>query len=386
MYPPPVGPDLTREQARELDDTFLSSDPFGYFKSRIASLLAWLETAPQGQPLATPTRDSRWGEFNRFLQRPALSGPFREVDIESQVAADALIVRHQAAETLARFAWTRINPAAGEVPCLWAELENGPAATGELLIQLSRAGKDHDAGERFFELVTPPAERQATRTNPAVVEAANVFAEWLAYACEQLVSRQDIDLYAAHNKLKHGLAVRARADLRVGFSTSSPLGADQDRFDVPVSSFDSHEIIDIFDQPVLESLTRGPKVDGQPQGLELTMIRLHPAAILAEAYMLAWTHAAMFHVAAVEHFAGRGDLEDYQRPPAYPGLPLGGGPKPEHIEHHTPLGMRFPLTTPPGGGPTRRPPGIGFRDGLHTDFRIFDFDYGGRRRGRIVDE
>ncbi len=40
MYPPPDGQDLTEEQALELDDTFLASDPFQYFTSRIASLLS----------------------------------------------------------------------------------------------------------------------------------------------------------------------------------------------------------------------------------------------------------------------------------------------------------------------------------------------------------
>ena len=33
MYPPPAGMDLTLEQALELDDTFLSLDPFEYFRS-----------------------------------------------------------------------------------------------------------------------------------------------------------------------------------------------------------------------------------------------------------------------------------------------------------------------------------------------------------------
>src|SRR5680860_1136072 len=46
MYPPPDLQDLTEEQALELDDTFLASDPFQYFSSRISSLLAWHESAP----------------------------------------------------------------------------------------------------------------------------------------------------------------------------------------------------------------------------------------------------------------------------------------------------------------------------------------------------
>jgi hypothetical protein len=56
MYPPPSGTELTVDQAREPDDT-LSSDPFQYFRSRIASLMAWQETAPVGdRPLSEAAR------------------------------------------------------------------------------------------------------------------------------------------------------------------------------------------------------------------------------------------------------------------------------------------------------------------------------------------
>jgi hypothetical protein len=60
----------------------------------------------------------------------------------------------------------------------------------------------------------------------------------------------------------------------------------------------------------LASLAQGPRVGGHRQGLELTQLRLKASAILAEAFMLAMTQAAMFHVAAAEHFVDRDDLED----------------------------------------------------------------------------
>ena len=44
MYPSPSGSDLTVEQAQKLDDTFLSSDPFGYFNARIEMMLRWAES------------------------------------------------------------------------------------------------------------------------------------------------------------------------------------------------------------------------------------------------------------------------------------------------------------------------------------------------------
>src|SRR5680860_1774109 len=75
MYPPPDGQDLTEEQALELDDTFLASDPFQYFSSRIASLLAWHESAPVSDaPLPEPEPASIRADFHQYLQRPAADG------------------------------------------------------------------------------------------------------------------------------------------------------------------------------------------------------------------------------------------------------------------------------------------------------------------------
>jgi hypothetical protein len=75
MYPPPVGPLLTEEQAQELDDTFLSSDPFQYFRSRIASLLAWQESAPVADaPMSTAPHGSIRAEFNA-ANRPQADAP-----------------------------------------------------------------------------------------------------------------------------------------------------------------------------------------------------------------------------------------------------------------------------------------------------------------------
>jgi len=99
-------------------------------------------------------------------------------------------------------------------------------------------------------------------------------------------------------------------------------------------------------------------------------------AVLAEAYMIAWTHGAMFHVAAARHFEGRAELRDNLRAPAHPGYPVGG-PHPNHISSKAPIGMRFPLTMPPGGGPAQRPAGISFRDTfiplIFTGSAIHDF-------------
>ncbi len=376
-YPPPTGQVLTVDQARELDDTFLASDPFQYFTSRIASLLAWHESAPTADaPLPEAEPGSIRAEFNAYLQRPAVDGAFKVLDVHAQVAADALAVRHHAAEALLRLACARLapSPPAG-APCLWAEIASGPTQIADVIERLNTSSEEPDPGEKLLRALVEPGALQTARSSPEIVDACNVFLDWIGYAAA-LLSPAEIDLQAGHNKVKHGLAVRARSDLRVTFLTTPP----NEDGTVPVSAFTGPDAIDIFDQPVLELLARGPKVDGHRQGLEITQLRLKPSALLADAYMLAMAHRALFHVAAVEHFAGREDLREHQVPPRFPGYPVGG-PRPKNIDAKSPLGMRFPLTTPPGGGPVMREAGIGFR----SRFQIIDVDYANRSSGRVVD-
>jgi hypothetical protein len=376
MYPPPDGQDLTQEQAMELDDTFLASDPFQYFRSRIASLLVWQERAPMSDaPLPGPDPGSIRAEVNQYLQRPVADGPFNVLDVHAQVAADALAARHHAAEALLRFACARLAPAAAGAPCLWAEIATGPTQIADVIERLNARARDAEWGERMFCAFVEPGRREMARRSPEIVDACNVFVEWLGYAAA-LLSPAAINLQAGHNKIKHGLAVRARSDMRVTFVTTPP----QPDGSIPLSAFTGPGAVDIFDQPVLESLARGPKVDGHPQGLEITQLRLKPSALLAETYMLAMTHGALFHVAAAEHFAGRENLREYQAPPPFPGYPVGG-PRPAHIDARAPVGMRFPVTMPPGGGQIRREAGIGFRD----RFLTLHIDHANHTSGRIVD-
>lgn len=377
MYPPPAGQDLTEVQALGLDDTFLVSDPFQYFSSRITSLLTWHAGAPASDtPLPEPAPGSIRAEFNQYLQRPAADGPFKDLDVHAQVAADALAVRHHVAEALLRLACARLAPFAGPgVRCLWVEIASGPTQIAEVIEHLNASAQEADPGERMLRALVEPERLQTARSNPEIVDACNVFVEWLCYAA-RLLSPNEIDLQAGHNKVKHGLAVRARSDMRITVMATPP-NADGS---VPLSAFTGPDAIDIFDQPVLEFIGRGSKVDGHRQGLEITQLRLKPSALLAEAYMLAMAHGALFHVAAVEHFADRDDLREDQVPPQFPGYPAGG-PRPKNIDAHAPLGMRFPLTTPPGGGQVRREAGIGFCD----RFQILDIDHANRSSGHVVD-
>lgn len=354
----------------------MASDPFEYFRSRISSLLMWQETAPVADdPLPEADPGSIRGQFNGYLQRPAADAPLRELDVHAQVAADAFAVRHHAAEALLRLACARLAPdALGGAASLSAEVTCGPNQIAEVITRLRSSADKPNASERILRALVPPHQLDAARSSPEIVDACNVFIDWLSYAVT-LLSPAEIDLQAGHNKSKHGLAVRARSDFKLTFSTTPP----NEDGTIALSALTSDDAVDIFDQPVLELLSRGPKVDGHRQGLELTQLRLNPAALLADAYMLAMAHATFFHVAAVEHFEGR-EPRDGQGPPPFPGHAIGG-PKPTHIDARSPLGMRFPLTTPPSGAQVGREAGIGFRDLFGT----IHVDHANRTSGRVVD-
>lgn len=380
MYPPPAGQELTAEQAKQLDDTLLSSDPFEYFRSRIASLLAWSDnpSLTKDQPATPAAAGTVRDEFNNYLQQAPFNRGVKPLDVQAQVAADAFSLRHHAAEALVRLACVRLTPEPeSPIRCLWAEIATGADRIAEAIKKLHEEAKKSDAGERFFGSVVPPNLRESLRERPQIVDAVNVFADWLAYAT-QLLSPAEINQQAANNKVKHGLAVRAQADLRVTYYAATPFNADGT---IRQSALTDDKAIDIFDQPVLQFLSGGGKVNGHRQGLEVTQLRLRPAALLADAFMLAWAHGAMFHVAAVEHFDRHDYRDEVLGPPSLPGYPVGG-PRPHNIDATAPLGMRFPITNPPSGGPPARESGIGYRD----LFQPMQIDYENRRQGRVVSD
>ncbi|MFC0582737.1 hypothetical protein [Micrococcoides hystricis] len=363
MYQPPTGPDLTAEQCQELDDTFLSSDPYGYFSARIGMMLWWAESEVDSDehPLAASADEQQHatetrGRFACLLGRPVDFMPETSPrSIATQVATDAYALRHHAAESLVRLTAALSQRTNVAETCVWVALSAGPNQLDQVISQLRESFSSAEAPMQFARLVLREQDLQNGMTEQ-LTSASNVFAGWLEFAIDLLVGHE-LQLNAAHNKVKHGLSVRARDDLKVSFVTTppSPDGT------IPVGVLTGPDAVDIFDRPVIEVLAQAPKVDGHRQGLELTQLRVDVPAVLAEAYMIAWAHGAMFHVASTNHFEGRVDLPDYLGAPAHPGYPVGG-PHPDHVSGKAPVGMRFPLTTPPGGGPAKRPAGIAFRD------------------------
>src|SRR5690349_6121231 len=111
MYPPPEGTSESAAQAQELDDTFLSSDPLGYFMSRIAMLHYWASCG-----VSEPTDDDHAGKAPELgaVGRPdvnaVIEAVFADKDVprlpklvvSAQVAVDAFALRHHLAEALLR--------------------------------------------------------------------------------------------------------------------------------------------------------------------------------------------------------------------------------------------------------------------------------------------
>lgn len=364
MFTKPEGPHLTPEQARELDDSFFGSRPFEYFSARIASLISSADSPAVERP------EGLGADFFASLGLAEMPHtlPFSDSDRELQVATDSFAVRHHAAEALVRLyhALTVATAAEGSPACVWESIVDGPIRTVDLVGQ-ARGHLSSDAGQdSFWTLVLPPGAAADDGTSKEVTTALNVMGAWLQRAMN-LLTRDDINTNAAHNKVKHGLAIRSRNDVRMIFSTQGPDADDT----IPLSALTGPNAADIFNTVTLDYLARP---HGKKSGLEMSTLRLAPAKLLAESWMMAVTYAAMFHIAAAQHFANR-DLE----PPTYPHIPLG--PRPEQLLGNSVVGLRHPVTLPLDGKKAPREAGIAFEQ----DFMTLDIDFDNKSVATVVD-
>lgn len=367
MFPPPTGPEPSVEQVRELDDSFFASDPFGYFQARVESLITYAQGAVVDY--GTGLGEDYARRLGRQPQDPeAASANAREL----QVVVDALALRQHAAESLIRL-WVAVLQTRAATPgtvSVWATIADGKTTMLQVLEQFADT-EDANDPEVTLALLLPRELAREFGENAQLQQAVSVAEEWLVHA-EQLLMRLDINLSAAHNKAKHGLAIRARSDLRVDFVEHLPVSHDGT---LPVSAIQNS--VPIFDRPVLEYLARPPREGKTPHGLELTQLRLDAATLLAETTMLVTVHAAVFHVAAARH-AEWSPTVGTIRP--YPLLPPG--PSPTQLLGKAVTGMRFPITDRPDGTPTTRRSGIGFNHGV---FVPLEFDHGSHASMTLVD-
>lgn len=377
MYPPPHGPDLSEDVARQLDDIYFAADPLGYFTAKISSLLmaASLEEPVDEDPSATePSRfDQLLGGVASVYRRP--SSQARKL----QTGIDAFAVRHHAAETLLRLTYVLLRRRDGHGrPSVWADVEATPTGMRDVLKGIGEAfaAGGSDRMEQFQDLVYPAGA--TNHDDPQVMSALKTFAAWFDYSVA-LFGQAPLDVSAAHNKFKHGLGVRARDDYLVTFAESGP----DEHGDIPASSLNGEGAVNLFDRIVLQFLASpGPRKQGPP--LESTTIRLNPEALLAQAALISHTYAAMFSIAAFEHFNSRDTSSDVPgetfTAAAYPGL-LVDGPLPEHITTDKALvAMRQPLTKHKDGTEPRDP-ALFFSDGTWQTFKFT----GPGTTGRVVD-
>jgi hypothetical protein len=354
----PGGRSLTEEQAKALDDQFFLADPLAFFSSKIRMLLEANHSASE------PAEDAV-APFYKVLRNPGNDDllKYAPVDRHLQVAVDAVALRHHAAESLIRllFALTAATARDGDAPCVWLAVSDSPKMTDVL----ARMAATLNADEGLLAgLYFPPGVELDEEASGAFDTALS----WVNHAIH-LLSGHELAVNAGHNKVKHGLAVSVRGDVRVEF-IHTPVG---DPSRVPVTAFGPGKSTPIFDRPVLTFVSRG---NGAPKmGLEAVTLRVDVPTVLAETWMMANVYAAVFNVAARAHFDGDGspNIADY------PPLPIG--PSPEQMLAGKVLGTRSTITSPPDGVTPPRRGGI-FEYGRFTPITI---DYDRKIEGLVVD-
>ena len=383
MFPPPTGPELSPDVARQLDNIYFAADPLGYFTARISSLLDGLSYGQAGhEPRARESSgfDKLVGEVATTYRSPTQQAR------ELQIGIDAFAVRHHAAETLLRLTYVLLRRRSGlGSPSLWADVEATPTGMSEVLKGIGECFTGNgDRWEQFRDLVYPADAEN--REDPSVLSGVTTFAEWFNFSI-QLFAKGPLDVSAAHNKFKHGLGVRIRDDYLVTFATDGP----DEHGDISESALSGDGAVNLFDRIVLQFLSApGPRKQGPP--LESTTLRLSPDVLLAQAALIAHTYAAMFCIAANAHFNARdhgqdngpstdgGDHSDEPSVAAYPGL-LVNGPLPEHIISEKALvAMRQPLTQRKDGTDARES-ALFYADGTWQTFKIT----GPSTTARVVD-
>ena len=200
------------------------------------------------------------------------------------------------------------------------------------------------------------------------MSAAETAVAWANHAV-WLLTNDELSVNAAHNKLKHGLATSARGDVRIELITTPP----NEDGTIPTSAFGEGKSLPLFDRPMLTYLSRPPK--DLRQGLEAVSLRVDLPVVLAETWMMANVYAAMFHIAAREHYGE--NLPEEVAP--YPTLVAGR--MPEHVIGGRPLGYRSAVTLPPDGTTPPRPSGVAF----FKQFWPMTIDFGSKTQGVVVD-
>lgn len=340
--PDPTGRVPDAETAVELDDAFLSGDPFAYFEGRIQRLLVdWQGRLQLGSGLAD--------EYLAALGIGATDLPVVDDRARTlQVCLDAFSLRHHVAETLLRLLVALADSSATTegTSCLWYHASASPNQIDQLLSRYRGIAARPDVSAFILRHLLPAEAHDPVTTDIRLQQAVDVMLGWIDRAYF-LLSRTDLNLNGMANKIKHGLVTRARDDHRLDLHLTEPRVVDGG---IPASVLNGPGARPLLGAAVVETVGRSTS----KEAVEQTVLTLRPSRLLAEAHMMAVVHAAVFHVAAVEHL---GDRSAYV-PAPYPELPLG--PTPERLHGDAFVGSRRPITFRKDGQPTARKAGFAF--------------------------
>ena len=160
MYFDAISPYLDAERVKYLDDSFLRSDPWSYFRARIRSLIrgaAASEAAPEAAAGGDLTPEQR---LRVYLQvRPDALDDLTASAIETQVAADAYALRHHAAECLIRFTAAVARHRDTPGTSLWEALAETANQIEPVIREVRAVLSAPGCGSVFMSMVTPPRVR-----------------------------------------------------------------------------------------------------------------------------------------------------------------------------------------------------------------------------------
>jgi hypothetical protein len=331
LYPTTDSSSLTPEQLTLLDDTFFASNPTSYWRARIDDLLR--APIPVNYRSGLAVQVLGYGLDDDLLSTTVPT----EAERELQRALDAFALRHHLAESLVRLVHAVLMGWKAAGSSVWVSLTSNRDPAHDLVKWL-RDFQEH--GEVPANLFMPAADIKALPEDPPpdVVTAIRRHWRWVQRAMQLLVG-EGLEASVGTNKLKHGLAVRAHNELRVGFITEPPASDGT----VRLSAVERGS--SIVDANAIEFLERLPSRHEHAGSWEITVLNLRPAPLIAEALLLSTVWASVFATAAADRSTGADEAK-----PRHPGLLLG--PPPEAVVREV-IGYRQALTISTRTGSSR---------------------------------
>lgn len=306
---------LTNAQVRYLNDQYFTSDPTEYFEARLWQLLSMPEERDD-ETLFNDKQDTLAAHFFRLLPE------FRFVpdsgDTERRMRAtviESLALRHHVAETTLRL-YMALRTDCRSPWFQMAAAKSSDEFNKFCRLLLTTGQPAAELREEVRRIAFPPVAEP--RDGVELDDFITAFEEWLRHAA-WIISENGLDLGAAYNQVKHGLAIMATEKLRVDVLTDI-----RDPRHPTVAELNSGT--PIINAPSIRYLDRHRPDKGHEFGWSLRTENADPAPALAEAYMGIMTLRVLWKVGKVRfapwHVVEPGEPIEYWRDPL-PGSLLG---------------------------------------------------------------